>query len=132
MKKLVIAILVLIVLFFLALNTSMMADQALKWVKENPKDPHAPKVLYDAARWCDILGDNKKALEVYWDLYQQYPENSALSAAALYYSAQIEVDTSVSKRLADPFLAIIFNQYSGESDWVGKARKLQDEVNYVR
>lgn len=116
----------------MALNTSMLADQALKWVQENPKDPHAPKVLYEAARWCDIMGDNKKALEVYWDLYQQYPGSSSLCAASLYYSAQIQVDTSVSKKLADPFLKIILDQYFSETEWVEKARKLQDEVNYVR
>ena len=115
------------------LNAKMLAEQAEQWVKNNPKDPHAPEVLYYAARYCDILGDNAKAQSVYWEVYQQYPENSALCAASLYYEADNKVETSAATRnYAIPILDIVLNQYSSEEEWVQKAKALRDQVTYVR
>jgi hypothetical protein len=133
MKKLIIGGCCVVALFLMAMNTSMLAGQAEEWVKDNPKDLHAPKVLYYAARWCDILGDNHKAQSMYWEIYQQYPENTSLCAAALYYDADNMVQTSAAtKSYAVPILDIIINQYSNEEDWVSKAKTLRDEVTYVR
>ena len=131
MKKLVIAAILVIAVFFVALNTSMIADQATAWVKEHPKDPNAPVVLYRAARWCDIMGDNKKAIETYWSLYQQYPESSELCAAALYYSAQIQANATSARKLANTYLDIIIKEYPNSGNWSTKAKELYDEVNYV-
>ena len=127
----IITIVVLIALFYTVLNTSMLGDQAKQWVKDNPKDAHAPIVLYYTARWCDIIADNRTALNLYWTLYQQYPEKSDLCAAALYYSAQIIVQTSAAKKQANDFLKIIMDQYPSENEWVTKAHALFDEVNFV-
>jgi hypothetical protein len=132
MNKLIIAAIVIIGIFYVALNSSILAEQAQKWVKENPKDPHAPLVLYDVARWCDILGDNKKAMEVYGQIYQDYPDKSDLAAASLYYSAQVLVDTTSARHQADPYIDIILSQYPNEQEWVIKAKNLRDEVNYAR
>jgi hypothetical protein len=131
LKKLIFFAIAFIVVFLVALNSSAIADQAVAWVKEHPKDEHAPELLYRAARWCDILGDNNKALEIYWNLYQQYPEKGQFCAPALYYSAKIKVDVSGVKAQADPFLEIVMNQYPGQNDWGTKAKKLYDEVHYV-
>jgi hypothetical protein len=133
MKKLLIGGVLIIIFFVTVLNTSMLAEQANEWVKKNPKDPHAPQVLYYTARYCDILGDNNRAQTVYWEIYQQYPENSSLCAAALYYDADNKIETSAATKLyAVPLLDIIIGQYSNEEDWVLKAKALKDEVTYVR
>jgi hypothetical protein len=134
MKKLMIGAGVLIVVFLIVLNTGLVADQALSWVKANPKDPTAPDVLYRTARWCDIMGSNDKASDIYWQLYVQYPERADLCAPALYYSAYIKVNSSYIvgiKRQAIPLLEIIMNEYSAQEAWRVKAKQLYDEVNYV-
>jgi TolA-binding protein len=130
-KALIISAVVLIVLFFTALNSSMIADQALAWVKEHPKDPSAPEVLYRAARWCDLLGDNNKARAVYWDIYEQYPEKGEYCAPALYYIAQIISDTTSARRQANTYLQIVIDQYPNVDNWGTKAKELYDEVNNV-
>lgn len=133
MKKLVIGGICLIFFFMIALNTTMLAEQAEQWVKNNPKDPHAPQVLFDAARWCDILGDNHKAQTVYDEIFRLYPENSAISAAALFYEAQNKVQTSAAtKSYAIPILDTLISQYPDQTEWAEKGKKLRDEVIYVR
>jgi hypothetical protein len=133
MQKLLIAGAFLVVFFVMALNTSMIADQAGQWVKKNPKDPHAPQVLFYTGRYCDILGDNNRAQLVYQSLYEQYPEDTALAAAALYYEADNKIETSAAtKAYAVPLLDTIINQYANEEEWVKKAKTLRDEVTYVR
>lgn len=135
MKKLIWVAAVLIILFAIALNFSMVADQAVTWVKEHPKDPDAPVVLYRTARACDILGNDDKAGEIYWYLYQQYPERGELCAPALYYLAYDKSNNTYIteiKKQANTYLEIIMNQYSTQSEWSTKAKKLYDEVNYVR
>ncbi len=119
-------------LFVTALNTGMISDQANQWIQKNPKDPNAPQVLYDVARYCDILGDNNRAQSLYDEFYHLYPENSSLCAAALYYEADNKVETSaVTKAYAVPILDTIINQYPNEEKWVTKAKALRDEVTYV-
>jgi tetratricopeptide (TPR) repeat protein len=133
MKKLLIGGCCVILLFLLALNTGLMGDQVEQWVKANPKDPHAPKVLFYAARYCDILGDNPRAQKLYQEIYEQYPENSSLCAEALFDEAANKVSTSAAtKAYAVPLLDTIQNQYPNEEEWVKKAKALKDEVTYVR
>lgn len=132
MKKLIVAAILVIALFFVALNTSMLAEQATAWVKEHPKDPNAPVLLFRAARWCDILGDNNKAQEVYMSIYKQYPERSDLCPAALYYCAQIQADATSARKQANTYLEIIMKEYPNAGEWSTKAKQLYDEVNYVR
>ena len=130
MKKMIIVAVLLVAVFFVALNSSMLAEQAEKWVQDNPKDPNAPTVLYDAARWCDILGDNQKAIAVYMDVYKQYPEQGELCAGALYHCADIQASTTSAPKLANDYLQIIFTQYPTIEDWNKKAKELSDEVNH--
>ena len=135
MKKLIWGAIALIVLFVLALNSSILADQAVAWVKANPKDPNAPLVLYRAGRWSDIMGSNDKALEIYDMLYKEYPENAELCAPALYYSAQIKTNGSNIvglRKQALPYLDTLLNQYSTQEEWRVKAKQLYDEVNYAQ
>lgn len=134
MKKLIYVAVAFIALFIIALNAGMMADQAVAWVNAHPKDPNAPDVLYKAGRWCDLMGSNDKAVEIYWMLYQQYPERGDLCAPALYYAAYIKGNSSYIAALrqqANQYLQIIMDQYSNQGDWGTKAKKLYDEVNYV-
>src|SRR5579862_555823 len=88
LKKVVIWASVLIVLVVVALNSGMIAEQAIDWVKDHPKDPNAPDVLYKAGRWCDMIGDTKRSFELYTLLYQDYPERADLCAPGLYYLAE--------------------------------------------
>jgi hypothetical protein len=130
-KKLIVAIILVIIVFFIGLNTSMIANQAQAWVKEHPKDPEAPNILFKSARWCDILGDNNKAKEVYWQIYEQYKERKDLCVASLYYCAEIQATASSARKLASTYLEIILREYPSEGEWPTKAKKLYDEVNYV-
>jgi|SRR5581483_2849677 len=125
---------VLIVIFIIVLNTGLVADQSLAWVKNNAKDPAAPDVLFKTARWCDILGSDDKAIEIYWKLYQDYPERADLCAPALYYIAYLKANGTYIvgvKKQALPYLETIMNQYSTQEEWRAKAKTLYDEVNYV-
>lgn len=134
LKKVVIWAIVLIVLFVLVLNSGMIAEQAIGWVQDHPKDPDAPEVLYKTGRWCDIIGDTKRSFELYSLLYQDYPERSDLCAPALYHLAEDMVNSSYIvgvKKQALPWLDIIQNQYSTQEEWREKAKQLEDEVNYV-
>ena len=130
-KKLIVAIIVVVVLFFVGLNSSMLANQAQAWVKEHPKDPDAPVILFRAARYCDILGDNVKALEVYWQIYQQYPERKDLCVKALYNCAQIQATATSARKLANTYLEIIMKDFPDSGEYATKAKTLYDEVNYV-
>jgi hypothetical protein len=130
MSKMIIFAILIIGVFFVALNSSMLADQAVSWVQDNPKDPNAPKVLYYAGRWCDLLGDNNKAIATYLKLYQLYPEQGELCANALYNSAEIQVETTSAPKMANDYLQIIFDHYSTVTDWDDKAKELYDEVNH--
>ena len=135
MKKPIVWALIIIAIFVVVLNSGMIADLGVSWVKENPKDPDAPVVLYRAARWCDIMGDNKKATAVYLQLYQQYPEKGEFCAPSLYYVANIMANGSnivALRQQAIPYLEIIITQYPGQGDWQLKAKQLLDEVKYVR
>ena len=134
MKKLVYWVIALLVLFILVLNSSILANQAVTWAKENPKDPDAPLVLYRAGRWCDLLGNSDRALEIYWELYQDYPEREDLCAPAMFYSGEIKANGSniiALRKQALPFLDIVINQYASQEEWRANAKKLEDEVNYA-
>jgi hypothetical protein len=133
-KNLVIFAVILIVVFILVLNSGMVADQVVGWVKDHPKDPNAADVLYRTARWCDIMGNNDKAAELYWMLYQQYPERAELCAPALYYTAYDKANGTYIvgiKKQALTYLDILLNSYSGQTEWCTKGKQLQDEVNYA-
>ena len=124
----------LIVLFVLVLNSSILADQAVKWVNANPKDPDAPLTLYRAGRYCNVMGDENRALEIYAQLYAQYPERAELCAPAMYYSGEIKANSSnilAYRKQAIPFFDIVANEYSSQEEWRVKAKKLADEVNYA-
>ena len=134
MKKLIWGAIALIVLFILALNSSILADQALAWVKANPKDPDAAVVLFRAGRWCDLMGNDEKAIQIYQQLYDQYPEKGELCAPALYYAASIRANGSnilALRKQALPFLDILLNQYSNQEEWRTKGKQLFDEVSYA-
>jgi hypothetical protein len=131
-KKLIIIAVVLVLVFIVALNPSIVAGPALSWVADNPKDPSAPDVLYRAARWCDWLGSDDKARAIYVQLYQQYPERADLCAPALYYLAYNFENGSLLlgvRRQAIPYLEALMNQYSSQTEWQAKAKQLYDEVN---
>ncbi|HVZ81975.1 MAG TPA: hypothetical protein VHE12_14400 [bacterium] len=134
MKKLIIGALILIAVFVVVLNTGIVAGQALDWVKENPKDPDAPLVLYRTARWCDIMGSDQRAESIYLQLYQQYPEKAELCAPALYYVALDISNSSYAtgvRKQALPYLQTIIDKYSDQEEWRTKAKQLYDEVNYA-
>lgn len=134
MKKLMYGALAVIVFFILVMNSSILADQAVDWVKDHPKDPDAPLVLFRAGRWCNLLGDGEKAIEIYQELYQEFPEKSEFCAPAMYYCGEIKSDESnivALRKQALPFLEIVTTQYASEDEWREKAKKLYDEVNYV-
>ena len=134
MKKPILIAAAVIALFILLLSSSVVSDQGEKWALANPKDPHAPEVLYRAARWCDIMGDDDKAVEIYWKLYETYPQNGDLVAPALYYSAKIKANSGTIvalRKQANSYLDILLNQYSGQTEWHALGQKLYDEVNYV-
>lgn len=133
-RNLVIVMVILIVGFLVVLNSGMVADQVVGWVNSNAKDPSAPDVLYKAARWCDMMGNDDKAAQLYWMLYQQYPERADLCAPALYYTAFDKVNGTYIigiKKQAITYLDILLNQYSGQTDWCTKGKQLEDEVNYA-
>ena len=133
-RNLVIVVVILIVAFIVVLNSGMVADQVVGWVNSNSKDPSAPDVLYKAARWCDIMGNDDKAAQLYGMLYQQYPERADLVAPALYYEAYDKVNGTYIlgiKKQALPILDILLNQYSDQAKWCTKGKALQDEVNYA-
>lgn len=132
MRNMIIAAVILLGLFFTLLNSSMLANQADNWVQKNPDDPNAPSVLYYAARWCDILGDNQKAIETYMELYNDYPDQNELCAAGLLHCAQIQQETTGAPALANNYLKIIFSQYPDQTKWVAQAKVISDEVNHVR
>ncbi len=115
----------------LALNPHLAADQVVNWVKQNPKDASAPDLLYDTGRICQFLQDGDTAIEVYNDLYQQYPDKGELCAAALYYCGEIEAaaDIKVYRLQAVPYLQIILDQYSDQTAWAVKAQALINQVN---
>lgn len=133
-RNLIIAVVVLVVVFVVVLNTGMVADQVVGWVNSNPKEPNAPDVLYDTARWCDIMGSDDKAAQLYWMLYQQYPQRADIVAPALYYTAYDKANGTYIvgiKKQALTYLDILLNQYSGQTEWCTKGKALQDEVNYA-
>lgn len=133
-KNLVIVIAILLVVFIVVVNCGMVADQVVGWVNNNSKDPNAPDVLYRTARWCDIMGNDTKAAQLYWMLYQQYPERADIVAPALYYTAYDKINGTYIlglKKQALTYLDILLNQYSGQSDWCTKGKQLEDEVNYA-
>lgn len=116
----------------LALNPHLFADQIVDWVKQNPKYPSAADLLYDTGRLCQFLQDGDTAIVVYNDLYQSYPDKADLCAPALYYCGQIKADSGyikVFRMQAIPYLQIILDQYSDQTEWVTKAQALINEVN---
>ncbi len=134
MRNLIVGVVLLGIIFIVVLNSGMVADQAVGWVKDHPTDPDAPDILYKTARWCDVLGNDDKAQALYWMLYQQYPERGELCAPAMYYTAYDKFnDTDIVgvKKQAQTYLDILFNQYSGQTEWCSKGKQIQDEVNYA-
>jgi hypothetical protein len=134
-KKMIYGAIALILLFVLVLNSSILANQVVAWADANPKDPDAPLMLYRAGRYCNVMGDDNRALEIYEHLYQEYPERAELCAPAMYYSGEIKANGSNNilayKKQALPFLDIVVNQYSSQEEWRTKAKKLYDEVNFA-
>ncbi|HJT23381.1 MAG TPA: hypothetical protein VJ873_02315 [bacterium] len=133
-RNLIVVVAILIVAFVIVLNSGMVADQVVGWVNTNAKDPSAPDVLYRTARWCDIMGNDDKAAQLYWMLYQQYPERADLCAPALYYTAYDKANGTYIlgiKKQALQYLTILLSQYSGQTDWCTKGKQLQDEVTYA-
>ncbi len=131
MKKLIFLLVLLATVVFVGLNSSMIADQSLAWVKDHPKSDTAPEILYRSARWCDFLGDNAKAMDMYWELYQRYPDRGDLCAPALYHLADIIVATSTAKQRAKTYLEIVMNQYPTVEDWAMKSKQLYDQLTYA-
>jgi hypothetical protein len=127
--KLIGGILIFGVLFFLAINTSMMSTQTMNWVDANPK---APKVLFWTGWWCDLMGDKENAEKAFWQLYIRYPQENAIVAEGIYRIAEIKADGTV--RLAClEYCQIVMERYSAEEKWRMKASQLYDQVkNNVR
>ena len=133
MKKLIAGIVVVIVLFVLVLNPTFIASQTIEWVKANPKNENAPNLLFYVGRGCDLTGNGEKAVELFWFLYQQYPENAKLCAPALYYCGRIKADGSYVKAYrmqAIQYLQIVMSQYADQTEWQAKSKDLLSEVNY--
>ena len=131
MKKMIVAIVFLIVIALLLLNPSIEASWASSWVAANAKDPQAPEVLYHAARWCDLLGDGAMADNLYIKLHDQYPDRADLCAPALYYLAYGIANGSYVlglKKGALPYLQDLVNEYPNQVEWQSKGKKLYDEV----
>ena len=131
MKKLIFFMALLVALFFVGLQSSMIADKTLDWVKQNPQSPYAAEALYRAARWCDFLSDDDKAVGMYLELYQRYPERADLCAPGLYHLADIIVSSGVAKLRAKPYLEIVMNQYASVEEWSMKAKQLYDQLDYA-
>lgn len=134
MKHLLIAVVLLVTGLVLVLNTSIVAERALAWVGDHPKDPDAPEVLYQVGRWCDIMGSNERAKTLYLKLVQQYPKRGDLCAPALYYTASDIADGSyivALRKQAIPYLRTILDQYPDQDIWKAKAQQLDDELEKV-
>ena len=133
MKKLIGGIIVVVVLFVLVLNPTFIANQTIEWVKANPKNEDAPKILFYVGRGCDLTGNGEKAVTLFWFLYQQYPEKGELCAPALYYCGRIKAEGSYVKAYrmqAIQYLQIVLSQYVDQAEWQAKAKDLLNEVNY--
>lgn len=131
MKSLIFLGVLIAGILVLVLDPHLAADQVVSWVKQNPKYPSAPDLLYDTGRMCQFLQDGDTAIAVYNDLYQQYPDKGELCAAALYYCGEIEsgADIKAYRLQAVPYLQIILDQYSDQTAWVVKAQALMTQVN---
>jgi len=128
------AAIALIAIFILVLNSSIIADQMVNWANANPKDPDAPLMMYRAGRYCNVMGDDNRAIEIYTQLQQQYPERGELVAPAMYYCGEIKANGSnilAYRKQAVPYLETVINEYPSQTEWGTKAKKLLDEVNYA-
>lgn len=120
------------VVFFLAINTSMMSDQSMKWVEAHAKEPNAPKVVFWTGWWCDVMGDDQNAEKFYWYLYQNYPSENAMVAEGLYHIAEIKADGTARSSCLE-YCQLVMDKYSSEEKWRLKASQLYDQVkNNVR
>jgi len=131
MKKILMVAVLLIAVVVVVLNTSMVGDQASAWAEANPKDENAPEVLYRAARWCDVMGNDEKAKALYLQLVQEYPKRGDLCAPALYYTASDLASGSyivALRKQAIPYLKKILDEYPYQEDWRAKAQQLDDEL----
>jgi hypothetical protein len=132
MKGLIFLGVLIAALLIVALNPRVLADQVVSWVKQNPDYASAPELLLDTGNVCKFLQADDTAIEVYNDLYQQYPKQAAFCAEALYDCGKIKADSSYLKGVrvqALPYLQIILDQYPDQVDWVLKAQQLMNEVN---
>ena len=132
MTKLLAFIVFFVMFFYLVLNTSLVSEKALEWVNKHPKDSSAPEVLYRTARWCDYLGDDARAVADYWELYLRYPERGDLCAPGLYHAADLLRQTIPGKQRARNCLEIVMSQYEANEEWNTKAKRLYDEINFMR
>ena len=132
MGKLIAAIAIVGVLFMVAMNTSFLADKSLQWVDAHSKEADAPKVMFWAGWWCDVMSDSQNAEKMYWLLYQRYPQENALVAEAMCHLAELKAD-GPSRITCLDYCKIVLDQYPSEEKWRFKASKLYDQVkNNVR
>ncbi|HTA76394.1 MAG TPA: hypothetical protein VK791_04490 [bacterium] len=130
MKKYVIGGIFIVGILVLALNPNIVADQVVKWAKQNVANPDTPEIVYNTGRICGYLQDDDTAIGMFNYLYETYPDNAALCAPAMYYAGKIKADNSyvkVFRMQAVPFLQIVIDQYP-DSEWAPKAKQLMYEV----
>src|SRR6202789_3690521 len=97
MKGLIFLGVLVAALLVVGLNPHLAADPIMNWVKQNPKYPSAPELLFDTGRVCQFLTDGDTAIVVYNDLYQQYPTEDAFCAEAMYHCGEIKADSGYIK-----------------------------------
>lgn len=132
MGKLIAALVIIATLFLVALNTSFLCDQAMKWSNTHEKDPNAPKALFWVGWWSDLMGDDQSAQTLFWQLYQKYPEENAMVAEGLYRIAEIKANGTARVGCLE-FCQIVIDKYSSEEKWRFKASQLSEQVkNNVR
>lgn len=132
MKGLAIFGALMAVLVVIVISPSVVAHPVLSWAKQNPQVESAPEILFDTARFCQLVTDGDTAIELYSYLYQQYPNNAALCAPAMYYCGEIKREAGYIKVIrmeALPYLQIVLDQYPDQQKWVVKAQQLMSEVN---
>jgi TolA-binding protein len=130
--KLITGIIIFGVIFFVAINTQMTSDKAMAWVETHAEHPNAPKVMFWAGWWCDMMGDDDNAIKFFWNLYKRYPEQNAYVAEGLYRIADIKAQGS-SRLSCLEYCQIVMDSYPSEEKWRNLASKLSEQVkNNVR
>lgn len=130
MSKMFVLIIILATMMFVAMNSALICDETMKWADANPKDPGTAAILLRAGIWCDITGGNEQAFKLYQAVWDRYPDEGDLCAAALYKTAYL-IAQGTARRGANRYLNMIFEKYQDQEKWRLKARELWDEVNNV-